>query len=69
MATIVERDSGANAVLIFVLFAVLVVGGIWFAYANGLFNGKTPIIENNKTIVMPTPAPQPPQPASPAPQN
>jgi hypothetical protein len=66
MATIVERDSGTSAVLIFILFALLVVGGIWFAYANGIFNEKTSVIKNNKTIILPTPS-QTPQPSQPVP--
>jgi len=64
MATIIEKDtdSGATAVLIFILFAVLLIGGIWFAYANGMF-GKTNVVENTKTLVVPVPTP----PAEPAP--
>lgn len=59
--TVVERDSGASAVLIFILFALLVVGGIWFAYQHGMLNSASaPVtIENNKTIVVPQPAQNP----------
>lgn len=70
MATIVEKDSdsGVNAVLIFVLFTLLVIGAVWFAYANGMFagNGNTPVIENNKTLVMPAQPAQPAQPSEPS---
>lgn len=61
MTTIIEKDSSspAAAVLIFVLFALLVVGGLWFAYANGIFGHPT-VIENNKTVVLPVPSPNTP---------
>ena len=69
MATIVERDSSSPvaAVLIFVLFAILVVGGLWFAYANGIF-GRPSVVENNKTFVLPG-APAQNTPSSPAPST
>jgi len=67
MATIIEhRDSSnpAGALLIFILFALLLVGGIWFAYTNGIL-GKPSVIENNKTVIVPTPsAPSAPTPVS-----
>jgi hypothetical protein len=48
----------AGAVLIFVLFALLVVGGIWFAYTHGMVGGSTTIIEKqNTTQIVPAPAP------------
>ena len=55
--TIVEKDSSspAAAVLIFILFAALMLGGAWFAYSNGMF-GKTSVIETNKTVVVPAPS-------------
>jgi len=61
--TIVERDSSspAAAILIFVLFAVLIVGGVWFAYANGVL-GKPTVIEHTK-VVVPTPSVPEPAPA------
>ena len=64
--TIVEKESSspAAAFLIFILFALLLVGGLWFAYTNGML-GKPTVIENNKTVIMPTPA----APSAPAPAN
>ena len=57
MATIIERDSSSSvsAVLIFIIFALLMIGGFWFAYSNGMLpHGGTTV---NKTIIMPvTPA-------------
>ena len=64
MAVIVERDSGASAVLIFILFALLVIGGAWFAYQNGFLSRDTHIIENNKTIIVPPSHPAPSAPAN-----
>jgi hypothetical protein len=60
MSAIIERDtsSPATAILIFFLFAVLVLGGTWFAYTNGLM-GRSTIIENHKTFVLPSPTPNP----------
>ena len=60
MTTIVERDSGGPAaLLVTILIIFLIAGGAWFAYANGVFGGKTTVIENNKTVVMPAPASAP----------
>ena len=53
MATIIERDSSSSvsALLIFIIFAALLIGGFWFAYNNGMLpHGGTTV---NKTIVMP----------------
>jgi hypothetical protein len=59
MATIIERDnSSASAVLIFVLFVLLVIGGTWFAYTNGML-GHAGQIEN-KTVIVPVPTPTAP---------
>lgn len=61
--TIVEKDSSsssATAILIFVLFAALIVGGVWFAYTNGML-GKSTVIENTKVVM---PAPSAPAPAA-----
>jgi hypothetical protein len=63
MTTIVERDSGGPAALLLTILVILLIaGGAWFAYANGVF-GKTTVIENNKTVVMPI------QPSTPVPAN
>jgi hypothetical protein len=65
MTTIVERDSaGPAALLVTILVIFLIAGGVWFAYANGMIGGKTTVIENNKTVVMPAPssAPESPKP-------
>jgi hypothetical protein len=63
MTTIVERDSGGSAALLAtILIIFLIAGGVWFAYANGVLGGKTTVIENNKTVVMPTPASAPESP-------
>ena len=60
MATIIERDSGGPAaLLVTILIIFLIAGGIWFAYANGMIGGKTTVIENNKTVMMPAPASAP----------
>jgi len=61
--TVVERDSSspAAALLIFILFAVLIIGGAWFAYANGIL-GKPTVVEHTN-VVLPTPAPSAPSPA------
>ena len=62
MPTIIERDSsGPAGLLVFFFIILLVAGGAWFAYTNGVFGGKTTVIENNKTVVMPA------QPSTPAP--
>jgi hypothetical protein len=65
MATIIEKDSGGPAaLLVTILIILLIAGGVWFAYANGAFGGKTTTIENNKTVIVPvqTPAPESPKP-------
>jgi len=71
MTTIVERDSSSSALLLVVIVLLLLVGGgFGFAYTNGMFEGKTTVIENNKmvdvnksvenkTVVVPAQAPQP----------
>jgi hypothetical protein len=60
MATIIEKDSGGPAaLLVIILIIFLIAGGVWFAYANGMIGGKTTVIENNKTVVMPAPASAP----------
>jgi hypothetical protein len=66
MATIIERDSNstAGALLIFILFALLMAGGLWFAYTHDVF-GHATVIENNKTVFVPTPTPATP-PTAPA---
>jgi hypothetical protein len=57
MSTIIERDSsGPAGLLVFLVVIVLMAAGAWFAYTNGAFGGKTTVIENNKTVVMPAPA-------------
>jgi len=56
MATIIERDSSGPAGLLVVLVVILLMaGGAWFAYTNGVLGTKTTVIENNKTVVMPAP--------------
>ena len=63
MTTIIERDSGGPAaLLVTILIIFLIAGGIWFAYANGMIGGKTTVIENNKTVVMPASASTPESP-------
>lgn len=63
MPTIIERDSGGPAaLLVAVLIILLIAGGVWFAYTNGAFEGKSTVIENNKTIVLPAPASAPEKP-------
>ena len=63
MATIIEKDSGGPAaLLVTILIIFLIAGGVWFAYANGAFGGKTTVIENNKTVVVPAPASAPESP-------
>jgi hypothetical protein len=63
MATIIEKDSGGPAaLLVTILIIFLIVGGVWFAYANGAFGEKTTVIENNKTVVVPAPASAPESP-------
>ena len=60
MPTIIERDSsGPAGLLVFLVVIILLAGGAWFAYTNGVFGGKTTLIENNKTVVMPAPASAP----------
>ena len=60
MATIIEKDSGGPAaLLVTILIIFLIAGGVWFAYANGMIGGKTTVIENNKTLVVPAPASAP----------
>ena len=50
MTTIIERESsGSGLLLIFVMFIIL-VGGLTLGYMNGMFDGKTTVIENHKTI-------------------
>ena len=63
MATIIEKDSGGPAaLLVTILIIFLIAGGVWFAYANGVLGGKTTVIENNKTVVVPAPASTPESP-------
>ena len=63
MATIIEKDSGGPAaLLVTILIIFLIVGGVWFAYANGAFGEKTTVIENNKMVVVPAPASAPESP-------
>jgi len=65
MSTIIERDSsGPAGLLVFLVVIVLMAAGAWFAYTNGVFGGRTTTIENNKTVIMPTPtgAPASPKP-------
>jgi len=60
MSTIIERDSsGPAGLLVFLVVIVLMAGGAWFAYTNGAFGGRSTTIENNKTVVMPSPASAP----------
>ncbi|MDB4793462.1 hypothetical protein OAG63_00345 [Methylacidiphilales bacterium] len=57
MSTIIERDSsGPASLLVFVVVLLLLAGGAWFAYTNGVFGGKTTVIENNKTVEVAAPA-------------
>ena len=57
MTTIIERDSSGSAgLLVFVVVLLLLAGGAWFAYTNGVFGGKTTVIENNKTVEVAAPA-------------
>jgi hypothetical protein len=59
MTTIIERESsGPAALLVTILIIFLIAGGIWLAYANGAFGGKTTVIEN-KTVVVPVQTPAP----------
>jgi len=65
MTTIVERDSsGPAGLLVFAIVLFLMAVAAWFAYTNGVFGGKTTVIENNKTVVIPAPAtvPETPKP-------
>ena len=60
MSTIIERDSsGPVGLLVILVVIILMAAGAWFAYTNGVFGGKTTVIENNKTVVMPAPASAP----------
>ena len=57
MTTIIERDpSGPAGLLIFVVVLLLLAGGVWFAFTNGVFGEKTTVIENNKTVEVAAPA-------------
>jgi hypothetical protein len=51
MATVIERDSPAPALLLILIIALLLVGGgVGVAYINGAFDEKTVVVENDKTV-------------------
>lgn len=56
MATIIERDndSPASIVFMFILFAIIIFGGIWFAYTHGMVANPT-VIEHKTDVVIPRP--------------
>ena len=57
MSTIIERDSsGPVGLLVILVVIILMAAGAWFAYTNGVFGGKTTVIENNKTVEVAAPA-------------
>jgi hypothetical protein len=61
--TVVERDSSPAGIILTVIIVVAIIaGGAWVAYKNGAFGpnnapASTTVIENNRTIERPAPAP------------